>query len=98
MVLTVHVNDIMITGADTFEISVVKSFLHDQFKIKDLGSLNYFLGIKVFHSDSRILLHQRKFVLDLLAEFHCSDVSHVLCPLELSAKLKAHEGDPFCQT
>ncbi|XP_070043278.1 uncharacterized protein [Nicotiana tomentosiformis] len=30
----------------------------------------------------------RKFVLDLLADFHCSDVSHVLYPLELSAKLK----------
>ncbi|XP_070026049.1 uncharacterized mitochondrial protein AtMg00810-like [Nicotiana sylvestris] len=85
----------MITGADSSEISSVKSFLHDQFKIKDLGCLNYFLGIEVHYSDSGVFLHQRKFILDLLDDFHCSDVSLVLCPLELFAKLKAHVGDPL---
>ncbi|XP_070021116.1 uncharacterized mitochondrial protein AtMg00810-like [Nicotiana sylvestris] len=95
VILVVYVDDTVITGVDSSEISVVKSFLHAQFKIKDLGCLNYFMGIEVHYSDFGVFLHQRKFILDLLANFHCSYIFPVLCPLELSAKLKAHEGDPL---
>nr|XP_016458147.1 PREDICTED: uncharacterized protein LOC107781862 [Nicotiana tabacum] len=51
VILVVYVDDIIITGTDLAKISVVKAFLHDQFKIKDLGNLNYFLGIEVLHTD-----------------------------------------------
>lgn len=47
VILVVYVDDIIITGTDLCEIVVVKAFLHNQFKIKDLGKLNYFLGIEV---------------------------------------------------
>ena len=36
--------------------------------MKNLGGLNYFLGIKVARSREGIFLLQRKYVLDLLAE------------------------------
>nr|XP_016436863.1 PREDICTED: uncharacterized mitochondrial protein AtMg00810-like [Nicotiana tabacum] len=68
-------------------------FLDDQFKIKDLGSLNYFLGIDVLHTTSGVLLHQRKFILDLLAEFHSDACSPITCPLELNVKLKDRVGN-----
>lgn len=47
--------------------------LHDEFKIKDLGHLYYFLGIEVLYSDGGVLLHQKKFVHDLLKESHSYD-------------------------
>ncbi|KAA0062809.1 Cysteine-rich RLK (RECEPTOR-like protein kinase) 8 [Cucumis melo var. makuwa] len=40
----------------------------DQFHMKDLGQLKYFLGIKVMRSKKGIYLSQRKYVLDLLSE------------------------------
>ncbi|XP_019261575.1 PREDICTED: uncharacterized protein LOC109239460 [Nicotiana attenuata] len=61
----------------------------------DLDSLNYFLGIEVLHVTYGVLLHQRKFILDLLAEFHSSECSHVTCPHVLNVKLKAGVGDPL---
>ena len=54
--LVVYVDDIVITGSDSKDILSLKSFLHDQFHTKDLGMLNYFLGVKVMRSKQRILL------------------------------------------
>nr|XP_033517335.1 uncharacterized mitochondrial protein AtMg00810-like [Nicotiana tomentosiformis] len=92
VILVVYVDDIIITGTDLAEVSAVKAFFHDQFKIKDLGNLNYFLGIEVMHTEFGVLLHQKKFIHDLLKEFHCSDCSSVVFPLEMHEKLKATEG------
>nr|XP_016442714.1 PREDICTED: uncharacterized mitochondrial protein AtMg00810-like [Nicotiana tabacum] len=89
---SVYVDDIILIGTDSAEISSLKSFFDAQFKIKDLGSRSYFLGIEVLYSDSRVLLHEKKFIHDLLMEFHCSDVTSVVCPLPLNVKLKAKEG------
>ncbi|KAA0055698.1 putative mitochondrial protein [Cucumis melo var. makuwa] len=40
----------------------------DEFEIKDLGNLKYFLGIKVARSKEDISVSQRKCTLDLLIE------------------------------
>lgn len=85
-------DDIILTGTDRAEISTLKSFFRHQFKIKDLGSLNYFLGIEVLYSASGVLLHKKKFIHELLRKFHCSDAPPVVCPLSLSVKLKANES------
>ncbi|XP_019238389.1 PREDICTED: uncharacterized protein LOC109218475 [Nicotiana attenuata] len=95
VVLAVYVDDIILTGTDSAEILALKSFLHQQFRIKDLGSLHYFLGLEVFYSASGVVLHQKKFLHDLLIEFHCSDATPVVCPLPQSLKLKAKEGVPL---
>ena len=50
---------IVITGSDSIGISSLKSFLHGQFYIKDLGMLRYFLGVEVMRSKHGIYLSQR---------------------------------------
>ena len=61
-------DDIVITGSDSKGILSLKFFLHSQFHTKDLGMLRYFLGVEVMRSKQRILLSQRKYVLDMLIE------------------------------
>ena len=68
VVLIVYVNDIILTGNDETEMSIVKEKLAKDFKIKDLGSLKYFLGMEFARSKSGILVNQRKYILDLLKE------------------------------
>ena len=68
ILLVVYVDDIVITGSDSKDISSLKSFLQSQFHTKDLGMLRYFLDIEVMRNKHEIFLSQRKYVLDLLFE------------------------------
>ena len=63
-----YVNDIIITGSDMTGISSLKSFLHDQFHIKDLGMLKYFFCVEVMRNKHEIFLSQTKYMLDILSE------------------------------
>ena len=51
-----YVDDIVITRSDFKGIVSLKSFLHSQFQIKDLGILKYFLSIEVMRSKQGIML------------------------------------------
>ena len=66
--LIIYVDDMIITGNDEEEISKLQNQLAAEFEMKSLGNLKYFLGIEVARSAQGIVLSQRKYVLDLLAE------------------------------
>ncbi|KAJ0779316.1 putative RNA-directed DNA polymerase [Helianthus annuus] len=82
VVLLVYVDDIVITGNNEQEILHVKQFVQSKFLIKDLGILKYFLGIEVLKVDDGICLSQRKYCLELLAEFGMTGCKPVSNPIE----------------
>ncbi|KAJ0463521.1 putative RNA-directed DNA polymerase [Helianthus annuus] len=84
VILLVYVDDIVITGNDKSAIENVKSSLRENFHIKDLGLLRYFLGIEVLYSDGCICLSQRKYCLELLNEFGYLGCKPVTTPIEQS--------------
>ncbi|CAM8985316.1 unnamed protein product [Rhodiola kirilowii] len=47
IILLVYVNDVLLTYTSLVLIENIKAFIHDKFKIKDLGTLKYFLGLEV---------------------------------------------------
>lgn len=48
----VYVDDIVITGNSSDEITCFVQKLHSEFALKDMGELHYFLGIEVSRSSS----------------------------------------------
>ena len=61
-------DDIVVTGDDLQGMEALKRCLLQEFEIKELGKLKYFLGIEVAHSRHGIFISQQKYVLDLLIE------------------------------
>ena len=48
--------NIVIASNDQEEVDILKKFLDSCFKLKDLGQLKYFLGLKLARSNKGILL------------------------------------------
>ncbi|KAM1095689.1 hypothetical protein ACFX2B_010399 [Malus domestica] len=71
------------------ELEALKRSLHQQFAIKDLGSLKYFLGIEMATSSKGLFLNQRKYVLDLLDEAHMVNCKPARTPLASKLQLDA---------
>lgn len=67
-ILLVYVDDVLVMGDSDVEISKVKSFLDQQFTIKDLGSVRYFLGLELARYEDGIFVNQRKYVIDTLQD------------------------------
>lgn len=79
--LLVYVDDLILTGSDS---SLIRSFihkLHAEFKIKDLGQLNYFLGLEAKHLPSGLFLSQSKYAHSIVDRAGLLDSKPVSTPL-----------------
>lgn len=66
----IYVDDILIAGDTEAEIFNLKNMLSHVFHMKDLGYVNYFLGLEIDRSSAGFFVSQRKYVRNLLKEFH----------------------------
>lgn len=86
-ILIVYVDDIILTGDDSPELKRLKERLAEEFKIKDLGALKYFLGMEFARFEEDIFVNQRKYVLDLLGEIGMLRCKTAEIPMEPNIKL-----------
>jgi hypothetical protein len=85
--LLIYVDDILITGNDLETIAALKTFLHSQFRLKDLGDLKYFLGIEVSTSKRGIFICQRKYALEIIEDARLLGATPIDTPMEKTLKL-----------
>ena len=79
-------DDILIIGSEVEEMHLLSMALAQQFEMKALGTLKYFLGIEVAHSNAVISLGQHKYILDLLKETDMLGCQPTRTPLDVNVK------------
>ena len=67
--ILVYIDDIILASNDKWVIEVFKLTLTKRFKLKDIGDLKFFLGLKIVRSKKVIFVSQRQYVLQLLSKF-----------------------------
>jgi hypothetical protein len=64
--LLVYVNDILLTGSNSIMLHHLIQLLSSDLKLRDLGTVHYFLGIEVQSTSMGLMLRQHKYILDIL--------------------------------
>ena len=87
IILALYVDDIVTATYDDKSRLMVESHLRAKYSMKDLGVLNWHLGIAIDITDTCITMHQRQYTLDLLERFGMGNSHAVATPADRAAQL-----------
>nr|GEV13657.1 hypothetical protein [Tanacetum cinerariifolium] len=93
--ILVYVDDIIVTCNNKGTIDNIICQLGSAFALKDLGQLNYFLGIEIVPHVSGILLSQKKYILELLQSAGLSNCNLVSSLMVTSSSLSLDDSTTF---
>ncbi|GJT05540.1 cysteine-rich receptor-like protein kinase 8 [Tanacetum coccineum] len=94
-VVLVYVDDLLITGNDQSQIFKLKTHLSSVFHMKDLGELNYFLGLEVCRSSQGIFISQHKYTRELFKEEGVLNNKAYKLPMDPNLKLQVDISTPL---
>ncbi|VVT56889.1 uncharacterized protein SAPINGB_P005376 [Magnusiomyces paraingens] len=81
VIIALYVDDLLISGNSPEVIAKTKSSLSSMFKMKDLGPVEQFLGMRVKQSPYHITVDVSRYIFDVLEEFGMQNCSSVKTPL-----------------
>ncbi|KAM3354769.1 hypothetical protein ACQJBY_025482 [Aegilops geniculata] len=90
--LLLYVDDIILTASTPDLLQRLTARLRDEFALKDLGPLHYFLGIEVIRRADGFFLHQQKYAHELLEHAGMLNCKPAPTPVDTKAKVSALEG------
>jgi len=94
--MLIYVDDIIVTSSSQDAVNVLLKALREDFALKDLGDLHYFLGIEVEKKPSGdLLLTQRKYAKDILTRMGMLKCKPVSTPMSSTEKVSQYDGDPL---
>ena len=85
--LLLYVDDMVLTGNNPALIKTLITRLSTEFAMKDLGSLHYFLGVKVQPNSQGLFLSQTKYALDLLQRADMVEAKPITTPFVVGQHL-----------
>ena len=87
-IVAVYVDDLLLVCKSIDKINELKSCLNSSYKMKDLGKLEYFLGVNVCQQNEKIFIHQSTYVELLLDKYGLKDANSVSTPSDPSLTLE----------
>jgi histone deacetylase 1/2 len=93
--MLIYVDDIIVTASSEEAVAALLRDLKEEFALKDLGNLHYFLGIEVKRNKEGITLSQSKYARDILSRVGMTKCKPVTTPLSVTEKLSRFDGSPL---
>ncbi|GKV43245.1 hypothetical protein SLEP1_g50561 [Rubroshorea leprosula] len=91
----IYVDDIIITRSDSSTVQSLIQIMGARFSLKDLGPLNFFLGVEAIPTAAGLFLSQHRYITDLLQQYNMHEVKPVPTSLAASTSLHLGSGSPL---
>ena len=88
--MLLYVDEIIITGNNSSLLDSFTRKLNTEFATKDLGSLNYFLGLEATSIANGLFLSQLKYAQDILTLAQLLDGKPIHTPMVVSQHLSSY--------
>ncbi|WVZ15560.1 hypothetical protein V8G54_013126 [Vigna mungo] len=93
LIVCLYVDDLLLTGSSLKKLEEFKQLMQTEFDMTDMGELRYFLGMEFSKTSAGLLMHQRKYVKDILSKFMMDKCNEAETPLEVGKKLRINAGE-----
>ena len=88
LIVAVYVDDIILAGKSSTRIQEFIQKIAEKFKIKDMGKLHHFLGVKIVYlRKKKIWIGQQTYSIEILKKFQMENSKPVSTPTEPGTKL-----------
>jgi Reverse transcriptase (RNA-dependent DNA polymerase) len=96
--MLVYVDDIVLTGNNTSLLQYFVQLLDNNFTIKDLGSLHFFLGIEVKANNRGLFLTQSKYIYYILDKAKMQRAKPISSPMATGQALSKFDGENLLES
>ena len=95
LLLLIYVDDILLTGSSSSQITKLIAHLSVVFHMKDLGDIHYFLGLQIARDESSLTVTQTRYLLSLLQKFGLDGAKPISTLLASGSSMSATNGVPL---
>ncbi|KAI3805610.1 hypothetical protein L1987_28141 [Smallanthus sonchifolius] len=83
IMVQIYVDDIIFGSTNPRLCKEFEEVMRSKFEMSSMGEMKFFLGLQVDQSESGILIHQEKYVKEILTKFKMADSHPVKTPVEV---------------
>ena len=91
VILLIYVDDLFLSGNEKHIVECKKKLV-EEFEMKDLGLMHYFLGLEVWQNPEGIFLNQEKYVVEILKIFNMLECKAMSTAMDTNMKLLVDES------
>eukprot|EP00794_Sanderia_malayensis_P004292 gene4292-4861_t len=91
-IISVYVDDLIIIAPNQDEMDEIVSRLNKDFKMKDMGSLHYCLGVNIEQHESEFRLSQKQYIIKMLERHSLQDATPASTPMDPNVQHVINDG------
>lgn len=91
--IAVYVDDIILFGEQGDLMDKIISTIKAEFKVSDMGTLHWLLGIQIGYNEAGLMLSQTAYIQRILIKFDMQNCNPVSTPIESNHRLREAENE-----
>jgi len=94
LIVQVYVDDIIFGATHNDLCHKFSKMIRSEFEMSIMGELNFFLGLQINQTSNGTMIHQQKYIKELLKRFGMESAKPIDTPISPSIRLVMDDGNP----